>query len=325
MTSTTEHAAAVCESKGSPLTVVKRTTPNPGLSEVLVEVKSIALNPIDYYMRDFGFLITSYPAIIGSDIGGMILAAGSSTSFKLGTRVTAFAQIFFVQGATDYGASQAKALIPAANVAQLPGTVSLNEASLLPMSVVTARSGWYSIGLPLQDTLYKPADKKGVMVWDRPATIGSPGIQKAKTVGMTVCVTASPKHHEYLESRGAKETFDYHDNGAVEKIVKAAKGDDITLEFSSDAAGQLRACLDVLKEFKAGGTPKLAIAVPMSDQTPTEGGVDVKFVAAPTKEKSKMEFFEFVMNQWLMERLEKGEYKPSPAIKVVEGGLGVFK
>ncbi|KAL8834468.1 MAG: hypothetical protein Q9176_007492 [Flavoplaca citrina] len=288
MTSTTEHAAAVCESKGSPLTVVKRTTPNPGLSEVLVEVKSIALNPIDYYMRDFGFIIASYPAIIGSDIGGTIIAAGSSTSFKPGTRVAAFAQTLFAQGTPDYGAFQAKALIPATNVVPLPDSVGFNRASLLTMSVVTARSGWYSIGLPLQDTIYKPADKKGVLVLGGASSIGSAAIQTAKMVGMTLYTTASPKHHEYLKSLGAKERFDYHDDGAVERIVKAAKEDNITLEFAFDAAGQ---------ELKAGGTPKLATAIPMSDQTPTEYGVEFKFVAAPTEEKPKMEFFEFVMKK----------------------------
>lgn len=57
--------------------------------------------------------------------------------------------------------------------------------------------------------------------------------------------------------------------------------------------------MDVLKEYKAGGTPKLATAIPMSDQTPTEDRVDVKFVAAPTEEKPKLEFFGFVTNQWL--------------------------
>ncbi len=70
-----------------------------------------------------------------------MIAAGSSPSFKRGTRLAALAQTFFVQDAPDYGAFQAKALIPAANVAPLPDSVSFNEASLLPMSVVTAWSG----------------------------------------------------------------------------------------------------------------------------------------------------------------------------------------
>ncbi|KAI4222129.1 MAG: hypothetical protein L6R36_006391 [Xanthoria steineri] len=324
MSSTNQHAAATLESKGSPLTVVSRPTPTPGPNEVLVDVKAVALNLIDCYMRDFGFMINSYPAVVGSDIGGTIVAVGSSVSFKPGTRVAAFAPTFFVQGVPDYGAFQARALIPAANVTPVPDSISFNEASLLGMSVVTAWSGWYTVGLPLQDTLYTPADKKGVLVWGGASSIGTGAIQSAKMLGFTVYTTASPKHHAYLKALGAKATFDYKDESAVAKIVQTAQGDGIDLSIAFDAAGQVRSCLDILKEFKkAGGgrTPQLATAVAMSDHTPTEDGVEVKFVAAPTDERPRTEFFAFVMNGWLKGKLETGAYRPSPAIKVVEGGL----
>ena len=280
------------------------------------------LIPESTAVRDFGFMINSYPAVVGSDIGGTIIAVGSSVSFKPGTRVAAFAPTFFVQGVPDYGAFQAKALIPATNVTPVPESVSFNEASLLGMSVVTAWSGWYTAGLPLQDTLYTPADKKGVLVWGGASSIGTGAIQSAKMLGFTVYTTASPKHHAYLKTLGATATFDYKDESAVTKIVQAAKGDGIDLRIAFDAAGQVRSCLDILKEFKAGGgTPQLATAVAMSDHTPQEEGVEVKFVAAPTDERPKTEFFAFVMNGWLKGKLETGAYRPSPAIKLVEGGL----
>ena len=277
-------------------------------------------------MRDFGFMINSYPAVVGSDIGGTIVAVGPSVSFKPGTRVAAFAPTFFVQGVPDYGAFQAKALIPATNVTTVPDNVSFNEASLLGMSVVTAWSGWYTAGLPLQDNLYTPADKNGVLVWGGASSIGTGAIQSAKMLGFTVYTTASPKHHAYLKTLGATATFDYKDENAVTKIVQTAKGDGIDLRIAFDAAGQVRSCLDILKEFRnagAGGTttPRLATAVAMSDHTPTEDGVEVKFVAAPTDERARTEFFAFVMNRWLQGKLETGAYRPSPAIKVVEGGL----
>ncbi|KAL8849117.1 MAG: hypothetical protein Q9221_005886 [Calogaya cf. arnoldii] len=304
MSSTTQHTAAVLQSKGSPLTVIDRPTPTPGPNEMLVEVKSVALNPIDYYMRDFGFALDSYPAIIGSDIGGTIIAAGSSVSLKPGTRVAAFAPAFFVHGAPDYGAFQTKALVPAWNVTPLPDDISFNEASLLGI-----------------DSIYTPTDKKGVLIWGGASSIGTAAIQTANMIGLTVYATASLKHHDYLESLGAKATFDYKDDNVVNQIVKAAKADGISLDIAFDAAGQVRSCLDVLKEFKAGGTPKLATAIPMSGETPSEEGVEIKLVAAPTEEKPQTEFFAFVMNQWLKEKLERGEYKSSPAIKVVDGGL----
>ncbi|KAL8781308.1 MAG: hypothetical protein Q9213_006056 [Squamulea squamosa] len=316
-----EHRAAILESKGGPLITVNRLTPKPGPNEVLVEVKSVALNPIDCYMRDLGFVVDSYPAVIGSDIGGTIVAVGSSVSFKPGTRVAAFAPTFFTHGAPDYGAFQAKTLVPASNVTPIPDHISFNEASLLGMSVLTAWSGWYSIGLPLRDSIYTAADKQGVLVWGGASSIGTGAVQAAKLMGLTVYATASPKHHDYIKSLGAQGVFDYQDNDVIKKIVSAAKYDGISLEIAFDAVGQVRSCLDVLKEFKAGAAPKLATAVPMSDQTPTEDGVEVKFVAAPTGEKPRMEFCQFVMNRWLKEKLAKGEYKPSPAIKRIEGGL----
>ncbi|KAL8803615.1 MAG: hypothetical protein Q9200_006138 [Gallowayella weberi] len=319
--SQSQHRATILESKGSPIIIVNRPTPTPGPDEVLVEVKSIALNPIDYYMRDFGFAIDSYPAVVGSDIGGTIIATGSSVNFRAGTRVAAFASTFYLHGAPDYGAFQAKVLIPASSVTPLPTNISFNEASLLGMSVITAWAGWYSIGLPIQDGVFTPADKKGVLVWGGASSIGTGAVQSAKMLGLTVYATASTKHHDYIKSLGAKEVFAYNDEGVVEKIVKAAKDDGISLEFAFDAVGQVRSCLDVLKEFKAGGTPKLATAVPMSDQTPKEDGVRVNFVAAPTDERARTEFFGFVMNKWLKEKLEKGEYKPSPTIKIIDGGL----
>ncbi|KAL8700332.1 MAG: hypothetical protein Q9201_005502 [Fulgogasparrea decipioides] len=316
-----QHAAAILEAKGSPLSVVSRPTPNPRPNEVLVKVQSIALNPIDYHMRDSGFVIDSYPAVVGSDVGGTIVSTGSSVSLKTGTRVAAFAPTFFVRGAPDYGAFQAKALIPAANVTPLPDNVSFNEASLLGMSVVTAWSGWSTLGLPLRDTVYTAADKKGMLVWSGASSIGSAAVQIAKSLGFTVYATASEKHHDYIKTWGAKEVFNYKDEAVVEKILGAAKNDGVSVEFAFDAAGQVRSCLDVLKEFKHAGKPQLATAIPISDQTPKEDGVGVKFVAAPADEKERTAFFDFVMKNWLKEKLEMGEYKPSPGIRVVGKGL----
>jgi hypothetical protein len=73
-----QHQAAILPSKGHALEIGLRPTPTPGPDDLLIEVKSIALNPIDHYMRDMGFVIASYPAIVGSDIAGVVLSAGSA-------------------------------------------------------------------------------------------------------------------------------------------------------------------------------------------------------------------------------------------------------
>jgi len=322
------HPALILPSKGSPLELTHRPTPSPGPHDLLIAVKSIALNPVDYYQRDHGFPPINYPAILGSDIAGTVLSAGTSVPSdapKPGTRVAAFASCFFMQGDPDYGAFQTCVLVPAANAVPLPQGLGFVEASLLPMAVMVAWSGWYRNGLP-RDTAYTAADKKGMLVWGGASSIGSAAVQVAKLMGFSVYVTASEKHHEYLKGLGATKVFDYKGEDVVGKIVKAVKEDGVTVETGFDAVGQVKSCLEILKEVKGHGTARLASAVPLSEDTPTEEGVEVKFVAAPADEGERMEFFHFVFGVWLKERLEKGEFVPSPKVKMVEGGLeGVSK
>ena len=324
-TTSTHHLAAILPTKAAGAFQVKdRPTPTPGPHDLLIEVKSIALNPIDYYQRDKGFPpLDHYPTVLGSDIAGTVLSAGASVPSgapEPGARVAAFAPCFFTKGLPDYGAFQTRVLVPAANVVPLPARIGFNEASLLPMGVVTAWSGWYSIGVP-RDTAYSAEDRKGMLIWGGASSIGSAAVQVAKSMGFSVYVTASEKHHEYLKGLGASKVFDYRSEDVVENIVKAAKADGVTIQSGFDAAGQVKSCLDILKELKGEGTAKLATAVPPSEDTPKVEGVEVKFVAAPGDEKERTEHFRFVLGVWLKEKLEKGEFVPSPKVQVVGGGL----
>lgn len=49
--------------------------------------------------------------------------------------------------------------------------------------------------------------------------------------------------------------------------------------------------------------------------------MEVKYIAPPEDEKEKKEHFHFVFRVWLKEKLEKGEFVPSPRVQVVQGGL----
>ena len=320
----TQHLAAILPSKeAGALSVSSRPTPTPGPKELLIEVSSIALNPIDYYMRDFGFALSTFPAVIGSDIAGTVIAAGSSVASdapKVGTRVAAFAPCFFRGGTPDYGAFQKKVLVPAVAAVALPEKLSFNEAALLPMAVQTSWAGWYSIGLP-RDLKYKAGPNQGVLVWGGASSVGSVTIQTANLLGFKVYATASAKHHDYLKGLVASKLFDYKDPNVVEKVVRAAKEDGVTLSTGYDAAGSLKEIQEILKQTKGVGVAKIASAIPLSDESPKTEGVETVFVAAPTDEAERMDFSHFVFGVWLKEKLEKGELVPSPSIKVIDGGL----
>jgi NADPH:quinone reductase-like Zn-dependent oxidoreductase len=318
------HLAAILPSKGARLEVTHRPTLTPGPNELLIDVRSIALNPIDHRQRDTGIFLTDYPAILCSDIAGTIISTGSSVDvelFKPGTKVAAFASCFYDAGALGHGALQTRVIVPATNAVPLPYGMSFNEASLLPMAVETTWAGWYSIGLA-RDTKYTAADKKGMLVWGGASSVGSAVVQVAKLMGFVVYATASGKHHEYLKKLGASTVFDYKNEDVLEQIIKAAKEDGVTIQIGYDAVpGALEQCIEVLKELKGEGTAKLASAPRLPEDFSEVDGVEVKFVRAPVDAKERMEHFHFVFNIWLKEKLATGEFVPSPKVRVIEGGL----
>jgi NADPH:quinone reductase-like Zn-dependent oxidoreductase len=256
-----QHLAAILPSKGSALEVTYRPTPNPGPNELLIETKSIALNPVDWYRRESGFAIFSYPAVLGSDVAGTVVSTGSSTPSdapKPGIRVAAFAPCFFMKGVPDYGAFQTRVLVPAENAVPLPQGMGFNEASLLPMAVVTAWAGLYTIGVP-RDMAYKAADRNGMLVWGGASSVGSAAVQVAKLMGFSVYTTASEKHLEYLKSLGASKVFDYRSKDVVRSIVKAAKENRLTIQMGYDAVGQFEVVYGDLEGVEGRGDGEVGV------------------------------------------------------------------
>ena len=97
------HQAAVWHAAGQPLSIEERSTPaGPGPNELLLEVKAVALNPIDYYQRDRGIPpVAQTPSVLGQDLAGVVLAVGSAVPTdspfrKAGARVAALAPGFYM-------------------------------------------------------------------------------------------------------------------------------------------------------------------------------------------------------------------------------------
>jgi NADPH:quinone reductase-like Zn-dependent oxidoreductase len=319
------HLAAILPSKGSSLETTHRLTPTPGPNDVLIEVKSLALNPIDYFQRDTGLFVNDiYPTIIGSDVAGTIISTGSSVPasiFKNGTHVAAFATLFWKgYDHLDYGAFQKYVLVPYTYVTPLPDKIGFNEGSLLPMAVQTALSGWYVLGIP-RDTALTPADKRGMLVWGGASSVGSAAVQSAKLMGFTVYTTASTKHHDYMKELGASRVFDYKEKNVEDAIIEAAREDGLTFDMAYDAVGQLQSCLDIVNALKGEGTAKIASAPVVTERSPKLDGVKVTFVSTPSEEVARQEHLHYLFGFWLKEKLERGEFVPSPKTKVVGSGL----
>lgn len=318
------HTAAVLTALGSPLSLQTLPTPTPGPDDLLIDVKAMALNPIDGYLRDFGFAIASYPAVPGSDVPGIVSSVGSgvpsSSAFKPDARVVAFAPSFHYKGKSEYGAYQTKVLVPISNATILPESISFNEGTLLPMAVVTAWTGWHNLDVPLGGKV-NDGDKKGVVGWGASSSVGLAAVQvAARTLGYTVYAVASAKHEAYLKSLGAKAVFYYNAAAAaVSQVISTAKDDGVTVNLGYLANGELKPVEEIVAAFGAGAL--VASAIPLNEKSPKTEGVETRFVVASPEPQEQTQLFGFVFNTWLKAALDSGEFEPAPKPKVVPAGL----
>ena len=319
-----KHQAAIIPQKGGPLVVVDRPTPEPGLNDILIEVRAIALNPVDYFQRDLGMPpIPSYPAVVGSDVAGIVVKVGSHVvdAPPSGSRVTAFASSFYHGGSPDRGAFQKYVLAQSEGVITLPDKLSFREGAVFPLAVLTALSSWTTIGIPL-GTKYAPQDKQAVLIWGGASSVGTFTVQSAKSMGFTVYTTASAKNHEYLKMLGADVVFDYKASDVVSQIKDTVKKDGVTLRTASCVVeGSLQPTLDVLGKTKGDAIAKVAHAPPLLPGAPTLEGVEIKFVLPPIDPAERSDHMYKCFHVWLRDGLDSGTVVPSPKVQVVAGGL----
>ncbi|KAK7431631.1 hypothetical protein QQZ08_001849 [Neonectria magnoliae] len=280
------HLAALSLAKGQPFELQTRPTPKPGPDEILIEVKSVALNPADVHMRSQGLFIPTYPTVIGFDISGLVLEAGdnvpvgeidedSGLFFRPGiTRVAAYAASFWRAAGPDYGAFQERCLVPWQHAVPLPDEgISWNQAATLPVSVEVPLSAWDIMGIPRvgeatasssvsatssSGGIQKSKKDKGeaLLIWGASSSVGTMGVQTSRLLRedsgssfAAVYATAGAANQEYVGSLGANRVFDYKEPDVVDAIVSAAREDGLVIRHCFLATGQLAPCQAVLKAF----------------------------------------------------------------------------
>lgn len=328
----TEHNAAMLNSKGGPLVITRRQTPTPGPNEVLLKVHSLALNPVDHIQQSMGFNISKYPYILGFDVSGTVQAVGSSvTNLAVNDRVLAGASSWFSKDPNG-GAFQEYVIAPVETVTPIPADITFNEASILPLAMFTAWHAIFGLDIP-RESVFQLSDKKGILIWGVSGSVGSVALQIAKIMGFHVYGTASQKHHEYLQGLGQGpgkvKLFDYKDKNVVSQIISAAAADGVVLELAIEAAaGNLNDIVSVLNKTKAKGTYAKISCAPFSvsmlwyTNVPSFfTGVSAKFVLPAKDPKVMMSDFAFVHNTWLPAKLASKELVPSPHIQIIPGGL----
>jgi NADPH:quinone reductase-like Zn-dependent oxidoreductase len=184
--------------------------PVPGEGELLVRVKAVSVNPVDWkvvagYARDS--LPTVFPAIPGWDLAGVVEALGpgaagsasgtaGSTSavaagFTPGDEVNGYARKPEAHGGTF---AELVVVEPWMIVRKARGD-TFEQSAGLPLAGLTAYQCLAAIGLGPGDTVLIHAAAGGV---------GSLGVQIARALGARVIGTASERNHDFLRRLGAE-------------------------------------------------------------------------------------------------------------------------
>jgi NADPH:quinone reductase-like Zn-dependent oxidoreductase len=113
---------------GGSLTKASVPRPAPGLEEICIRTKAVALNPLDWKSRAFGVMVQSWPAVLGVDAAGIVDSVGESVKdFQPGD------EVFSLCGMGNRaGAFQEIVTVPSHLVAKKPASLTFEEAASLP-------------------------------------------------------------------------------------------------------------------------------------------------------------------------------------------------
>jgi len=171
--------------------------------QVLVAVKTAAVNPIDWRIRSGGlakFIECDFPVILGREVAGVVAEIGADVSdFSVGDEVFGFLQ----QLEMKWGSFAEYVPADAYKLAHKPVGLSFEQAVAIPVAFHTAQQALFQHG-GLQSG-------QTVLIHAAAGAVGSVAVQLAHQAGATVLATASANNHDYVLGLGAHRVVDYHD------------------------------------------------------------------------------------------------------------------
>jgi len=187
----------------------------PGFA--VVRVRAAGINGLDWKIRE-GFLKDampiSFPAVLGLELAGEIVAVAEGSRFAVGTRV-------FGLAAPGVGAYADYVLVPEALLATTPAQLSDTVAAALAVAGLTAWQMLHAAGAPEAG--------QTVLVHGASGGVGTLLVQFAKKLGLEVVATASAASRQYVLDLGA--------NRVVDRIAERFEDDVSDVDLVIDLAG----------------------------------------------------------------------------------------
>lgn len=218
--------------------------PTPDDDEVLVKVRAVAANPLDWHLlRGEPFLARLESGlrkpkfnILGADVAGTIAAIGKDvTDFKVGDAV--FGDVFSSKGP---GGFAEYVTVPASSMVHKPENISYEAAAATPVAAITALQGLRQGGL---------AAGQKVLINGASGGVGTFAVQIAKSYDTEVTGVCSTHNLEMVRSIGADHVLDY----TAEDFTKTGQQYDLIF----DAVGN-RSVGDLKRALTPTGVCKIA-------------------------------------------------------------------
>ncbi len=192
---------------GGPLVSSDVPTPAIARDEILVKIKSTAVNHLDLVEASGTarqILPIDLPWIPGHEFSGVVDQIGSDvTAWAPGKAVFATT--------TGMGAYAEYLAVKAAAIARKPSNLSFDEAASVPVASQTAWQGIFTHGH--QD------EGQTILIHGGAGAVGAYAVQLAPHAGATVIATARGDDEAYLKSLGASRVIDYRE-GQFEKVLQ---------------------------------------------------------------------------------------------------------
>jgi zinc-binding alcohol dehydrogenase family protein len=188
-----------------PQSLVDITLPDPVATDhdLLVEVRAVSVNPVDYKIRSSAKPADGEWKVIGWDAAGVVKAVGPDvTLFRPGDRV------WYAGSIARAGSNSELQLVDERIVGTMPRSLDFTAAAALPLTTLTA---WELLFDRLEVPQGEAAKGKTLLVIGAAGGVGSILLQLARQLtGLTIVGTASrPATREWALRHGAHHVIDH--------------------------------------------------------------------------------------------------------------------
>jgi len=236
--------------------------PRPQTNEVLVKIRTCALNHLDLWVRvGVAAWKLAMPHIAGSDISGEVAEVGAGvTRVRPGDRVLLSPGIscgqceacfkgldsacrsYTLFGVAVDGGYAEYVKSPEMNVIPIPGDLSFDEAAAVPLVFVTA---WHMLMTRAQ---LKPGED--VLVIGAGSGVGSAAIQVAKLIqARVIAVAGSDEKLEKARALGADAVINRSKQSIADEVKRLTNKRGVDVVFEHVGTAVWEACFDSLATY----------------------------------------------------------------------------